>query len=197
MRLRSLLIDIAPIVAAGIVMAFYLATHSVQVAMLGDSITSQMAPRQSSFRAPFDGATNLGVSGNTTAMMLARVGSIPSSATHVVIQGGTNDLLNLFDPLPNYAAILNAIPSSKRVIVFGILPVDESAIRLDYLPYLNNALIHQENVAISALCHTYANCVVATGIMAKPMKGKTVDGIHPLAQTDNEIIGLLMPLLGL
>jgi lysophospholipase L1-like esterase len=175
--------------------------HHVEVALLGDSIVAQMAPRQAGFPAPFISAKNLGVSGETTAQILARVGSIPSTVTHVILAAGTNDLLGLGTDagiISGYTSILNAIPSTTTVIVFGILPVDESTMRSDWVPYLNNAKIHQQNVLISNLCRTYSNCVVATGIMAKNMNGKTVDGIHPAsADVNMEFIKLLMPLLGL
>jgi lysophospholipase L1-like esterase len=184
-------------------MAFYLSTHRVEVAMLGDSITAQMAPRQGGFPFPFNSAANLGVGGNTAAQIASRVGSISATATHVVIQAGTNDLVGLgtaVGVIPNYTSMLNAIPSTTTVIVIGILPVDEVAelaFNPTYPPFLNNALIKIQNIEISKLCRTYSNCVVATGIMDKIMTGKTVDGIHPTAAADLEIINALMPLLGL
>lgn len=178
-------------------MAFYLQTHTIRVAMLGDSISDQMKPRESGFPAPFNSAVILSGSGYTLDRILGFVSSIPPGTTHVILQGGTNDRLNLIPVLPGYVALLNAIPASMKVIVLGVLPVDESMVKPNFLDVMHNAQIKQDNIAISNLCHTYANCVVATGIMAKPMAGKTVDGIHPLAQTDIEIIGALMPLLGL
>ena len=185
-------------------MAFYLANHTINVTLIGDSITSQMAARQGTFPVPFVAATNLGVSGNTTAQVLARVASIPASTTHVVLQMGTNDLVGLGSDaliLTNYTAMLNAIPSTMVVIVLGILPVDDAALLAfygpTYPPYLNNTQIHLQNTLISKLCNTYSNCVPASGIMAKSMVGKTSDGIHPTAVADIEIIKALLPLLGL
>lgn len=189
--------------AVGLAVAFYLANHTVNVAIIGDSITSQMSPRQGTFPVPFVAATNLGVSGNTTAQVLARVASIPASTTHVVLQMGTNDLVGLGTDttiIPNYTSMLNAIPSTMRVIILGILPVDEAQLAISnptYPPYLSNAKIHYQNTAITTLCNTYSNCVVASGIMAKNMSGKTADGIHPTASADIEIITAIMPLLGL
>lgn len=186
-------------------MAFYLSTHTVKVAMIGDSIVSQMAPRQSGFPAPFAAATNLGVSGNSSSQVLARVSSIPSDTTHVVLQMGTNDLVAVASDaliLPNYAAMLTAIPSRMRVITWGILPTDDAQMLAvdgpSYVLYLNNPRIHLQNTMIATLCNSFSNCVVASGIMAKNMIGKTVDGIHPVsAAVDIELLTALMPLLGL
>lgn len=203
MRLRSRCINVLVLGSTVLGMAFYLANNRVAVTLMGDSISAQMAPRQGTFPAPFTTATNLGHSGDTVAQTAALVGSIPSTATHVVIQTGTNDLLGLGTAagvIPNYTSMLNAIPSTKTIIVLGILPVDEAQITISnptYLPFLNNTLIKIQNVEISKLCRTYSNCVVATGIMDKIMTGKTVDGIHPVASADVEIINALMPLLGL
>jgi hypothetical protein len=197
MRLRSLLISSIIALAAGTGMAFYLATHAVKIAMLGDSISDQMKPRQSGFPAPFNAATILSGSGYTLNQILGFVGSIPPATTHVILQGGTNDLLRYIPVIPGYKALLDAIPSTMRVIVIGVLPVDDPVVKLGFRDAENSVTIRGVNLQIVELCRSYHNCVVATGIMAMPMKGKTVDGIHPLAQTDNEIIGALMPLLGL
>ncbi len=128
---------------------------------------------------PFAGAANLGVSGNTVAQINARVGSIPSGATHVVIEGGTNDLLGLGTDagiIPGYTAMLNAIPSSKKVIVAGIPQVDESLLSANYLQYLNNTKIAAVNAQLVTLCASYPNCSPAVGLMNLNMSGKTVDG---------------------
>jgi lysophospholipase L1-like esterase len=204
--MRSLQKLVSVIVAAltiGPGVAFYLTNNRVEVAMLGDSITAQMAPRKNTFPAPFNTATILGVSGNTVTEVAASVGSIPSTATHVVIQGGTNDLVGLGTSagiIPGYTSMLNAIPSTKKVIVYGIPPVDEDAMGIahpGWTAYLNNALIKEQNLAISEICRTHENCVIATGIMARKMTGKTTDGIHLTAASELGIIKALLPLLGL
>lgn len=153
----------------------------VSLAMLGDSIIAQIAPHQAGMQVPFAGASNLGVSGNTVAQINARVSSIPAGATHIILEGGTNDLLGLGTDagiIPGYTAMLNAIPSGKKVIIAGIPQVDESLMSANYLLYLNNAKIAAVNAQLVTLCTSYPNCVPATDLMNLSMVGKTTDGIH-------------------
>lgn len=188
-------------------MSFYLKNNYVEVGMLGDSIIAQMGPRQADFAAPFAAASNLGISGAILSTIAGNVSSLTSTSTHVILEGGTNDLLNIFnsDVVSQYTAILNAIPSTKRVIVMGVLPVDEAALNISHPPpsdgsaswrdWLNNKIIHDKNVELIALCKTYANCVAATGVMSLNVSGQTLDGIHPLEPLDLKIIKLLTTLL--
>lgn len=175
--------------------------QNVHLCMMGDSIISQMGPRQSTFRYPFSSASNLGVSGASMSAIASQVASIPAGATHVLLEGGTNDLVGLGTDagiIPNYTSIMNAIPVSKKVIVIGIPQVDEAQLNITHpgwISYLNNSLIHQQNVKISQLCRLHANCIVATGVMAKIATGLTVDGIHPTANGDLSMINLLLPLM--
>jgi lysophospholipase L1-like esterase len=181
-----------------ILMSFYIETHFCKVAMFGTSITQFMEPNKATFPVPFNTATNHGVSGNTMAQIYARIGDLPSDSTHVILEGGTNDIVGLASDagiLPNYTAILNAIPGTMKVIVMGIPQVDESTMRTDYVSYLTNAEIKRMNVLISDLCRTYSNCIPATGVMANPMVGKTYDGIHPTTEGQMEIIRRLRPYL--
>ena len=60
--------------------------------LLGDSIIDQMRPVQRTLPAPFSRATNLGVSGEVVAQIADQVRSIPTNATHVLVEGGVNDL---------------------------------------------------------------------------------------------------------
>lgn len=178
--------------------AFASALLYVSLAMLGDSIIAQMAPHQAGMQIPFAGASNLGVSGNTVAQINARVGSIPAGATHVIIEGGTNDLLGLGTDagiVPGYSAMLNAIPSTKKVIVAGIPQVDESLLSANYLQYLNNTKIAAVNAQLVTLCASYPNCTPASALMNLSMSGKTVDGIHLNAAGYSAYIANLVPLL--
>jgi lysophospholipase L1-like esterase len=153
----------------------------VSLAMLGDSIVARMAPHQAGMSSPFSSAANLGVDGLTVAQIAARIRSVPSRATHVMIEGGTNDLLWLRTDIgivPGYKSMLDAIPSSKQVIVAGIPQVDEAVINPGFLPYLNNKQIARINARLVTLCASYSNCVAATDLMALEMRGKTTDGIH-------------------
>jgi len=161
--------------------AFTTAVLTISLAMLGDSIVARMAPHQSGMKMPFSSATNLGVDGLTVAQIAARLRLVPSGATHVVIEGGTNDLLWLRTDagiVPGYRSMLNAIPSSKRVIVAGIPQIDPALINPNFLSNLNNAKIAQVNAQLVTLCASYSNCVPATELMALDVRGKTTDGIH-------------------
>lgn len=150
------------------------------LAFLGDSILQQMTPVQPSLPDPFARATNLAISGYVVAQIGARVPSIPSTATEVLIEGGVNNLLlgTASDIVPGYTAMLRSIPSDKQVILGGILPVDEAALRSDWPPLVNNTKIGAINAQLVALCASFANCVSAKAVMAMDMTGKTVDGIH-------------------
>ena len=101
-------------------------------------------------------------------------------AKQVLIEGGVNNLLlgTAPDIVPGYAAMLRAIPSDKKVILGGILPVDEAALRADWPPLVNNAKIANINAQLVALCASFSNCTSAKSVMAMDMTGKTVDGIH-------------------
>ena len=118
---------------------------SSPLVLLGDSIIQQMAPVQSTLPAPFARATNLGVSGEVVAEIAAQVRSIPTMATRVLVEGGVNDLAgggSASDVIKGYASILHSIPSDKRIIVVGILPVDEALIPPGMRTLLNLSLIH-------------------------------------------------------
>lgn len=171
--------------------------------MIGDSIIANMAAVESSMPAPFNTQQNLGVSGNTTAQILARIGTISASSTHVVVEGGTNDLVGLGDAsniIPNYTSILSGISSSIKVILMGIPQVDEAQLNIShpgYIDYLNNAVITAMNLQLIKLCQSYTNCVPATGLMARTRVGLTSDGIHPISSESIEITRRLLPYLGL
>lgn len=171
----------------------------LSLAMLGDSIVANMAPYQPGMPIPLNGAANLGVSGNTVAQIAARVGSVPAGVTHVLLEGGTNDLVGLGTDagiIPGYTSILNAIASTKKVIVVGIPQVDEVALEAahpGWTVYLNNSKIAAVNAQIATLCASYSNCTVATAVMGLSMVGKTIDGIHPNAAGFAAITQALAP----
>ena len=177
----------------------YASLSSSPLVLLGDSIIQQMAPVQSTLPVPFSRATNLGVSGEVVAQIAAQVRSIPTTATHVLVEGGVNDLArggSASDVIKGYAAILHSIPSDKRVIVVGILPIDEALIPPGVRTLLNNSRIAAINAQIASLCASLPNCTPARGLMSTDMSGKTVDGIHLKAATYREWPGLLATTLG-
>jgi lysophospholipase L1-like esterase len=166
--------------------------------LLGDSILQQMATVQRSLPASFSGAMNLGVAGYVVAQIGSRVSAIPSTATHVVIEGGVNNLLqgSAADIVPGYAAMLQSIPSNMRVIVVGIMPVDEAALRPGWLLRLvDNTKIAALNAQIASVCVSFPNCVPASSVMSMNMTRRTVDGIHLKATTYQEWAALLTPSL--
>jgi lysophospholipase L1-like esterase len=170
-----------PIVAASAIGA---PSPPSTLAFLGDSILQQMTPVQGSLPEPFSGATNLATSGYVVAQIRMKVPSIPGTATQVLIEGGVNDLFlgTASAIVPGYAAMLRSIPTDKQVVLAGILPVDEAALRSDLSALIDNARIAAINAQLVALCRAFANCVPASSAMSMNMTGKTVDGIH-LKQT--------------
>ena len=85
----------------------------LSLAMVGDSMVAlEMLHQQPGMQI-----TNLGVSGNTVAQIAARMASVPSGATHVLIEGGTNDLVGLGTDagvIPGYTEMLNGSPIHQK-----------------------------------------------------------------------------------
>jgi lysophospholipase L1-like esterase len=157
--------------------------------LLGDSIIDQMRPVQWTLPAPFSRATNLGVSGEVVAQIADQVRSIPTKATHVLVEGGVNDLAkgaSESDVISGYAAIMHSIPSDKRIIVVGILPVEESLIPPGLRRLLNNSKIAEINARLVSSCTSLPNCTPARTLMSMDMSGRTKDGIHLTASAYGE-----------
>jgi lysophospholipase L1-like esterase len=192
---RTIILLVALVLAVGLIR--YARPPPSALTLLGDSILHQMAPIQSSLPPPLSGATNLGVNGSVVAQIAGRISLIPSTATHVLIEGGVNDLISgsASDIVPGYAAILQSIPRSKHVIVAGVLPVDEAALSAAYRQLVDNAKIAAINTQIVTLCASFPNCVPARSLMSMNMSGKTLDGIHLKDATYREWPALLSPML--
>lgn len=167
-------------------------------AIIGDSIIWNM--RQfgvhSSLPAPFPSMQNLGVDGDRTDQILARLGSIASNVTDVILEGGTNDFFQGADSaiIPNYTSILNSLTPTRRVFIVGIPPVDEPAMDQSRLPFLNNSKITAKNAQIATLCAGYTNCFMTT-VRSMSMTGKASDGVHPVAATYSEIAARILDAL--
>jgi lysophospholipase L1-like esterase len=162
---------------------------SSTLVLLGDSIIDQMRPLQWKMPPPFSRATNLGVSGEVVAQIADQVRSIPSSATHVMIEGGVNDLIrggSDSDVIAGYAAIFRSISRDKRIIVMGILPVEERLIGPDLLKLVNNFRIAGINAQLASSCSSIPNCTPALSLMSMDMSGETRDGIHLTAKAYRE-----------
>jgi lysophospholipase L1-like esterase len=127
------------------------------IVIIGDSImhnipdTDRIAP----------GTVNYGIVGDTTAGILHRMVLYKSiQLAHVVVlEGGVNDLpfgeTYDADISRNYRAALSSVPVDVRVILLGILPVDESTPKAR--PGWNRrAVIINER--IRQVCATFLNC---------------------------------------
>lgn len=168
------------------------------LSIIGDSIISNMIALnvQSSLPYPFPYAQNLGVSGDKITQIQARLSSIASNVTHVILEGGTNDMLQSVDSniIPGYTAILNSLTPTKRVILMLIPPIDEATWDPSRLQFLNNTKIASMNAQLTTLCANYTNCFM-TDIKSMNMSGKTMDGLHPSASTYQEIANIILKVL--
>jgi hypothetical protein len=159
---------------------------AIRLTMLGDSIFAMMAPQQPSLPPPVNSAVNLGVGGQDTTSIKKQVASIPATTTHVLLEGGINNyfLGTSASILTDYAAMLDAIPASMRVVVLGITQVDESAYSDEHQVWktlFSNPQIADTDSRINALCASHSNCVVAAEAQNLSMVGRTIDGLHPNA----------------
>lgn len=164
--------------------------------IIGDSIIMEMATAQSMLPLPFPTAQNLGVDGDKTTQIQARLSSISSKTTHVVLEGGTNDFFQAVDGniIPAYTAILNSLTGSRKVLLLGIPPVDEAAMDQSRLPFLNNSKITAKNAQLATLCASYANCFMLS-VRYMDMTGKAPDGVHPYQWAYQEIAARILEAL--
>jgi hypothetical protein len=170
------------VIAVGVIARNFVATRPREIAIFGDSIIEQMAPLQQQLELPLGSAKLLGWSGNTIEQLSGRVGSIPSTAQEIMVEGGVNDIINFGTAdsiVSGYRTILNAIAPNKHVVLIGILPIDEGALRWpEWLPRLNNRVIAEVNANLTVLCHQFPNCAAAKESMTMDVTSKTRDGIH-------------------
>lgn len=151
------------------------------VALLGDSIFHQLGGSIGSMQAPFNTAQNLGVSGTTTTQIRSQVASIGAGVNRVVVEGGINNFAynTVSQIIPDYQAIIESIPTSKQVVIVGIVPNDEAQLHISRPgDTQTNAAIAAINAQLVTLCNSYPNCTPAVGVMNKNMTGLTTDGIH-------------------
>lgn len=156
-------------------------SSTFSVSMLGDSMIAQMVGVQGSMPAPFASAQLLGVSGTTTTQIRSQVANISSGSNRVVVEGGINNFAfgTVNQIVTDYQAIIESIPSSKQVIVIGIIPNDEAQLRISRPnDTQTNAQIAAINAQLVTLCNSYPNCTPALGVMSMTMTGLTIDGLH-------------------
>jgi lysophospholipase L1-like esterase len=163
---------------AAMLLASQRAIAGSPVVFLGDSIIAGM-----DVSAVTPGAVNMGVGGDTTAAILARVGKVPADATAIVLEGGINDLANGWHDqvLANYPKILARLPSAARVYLVGVLPVDETRLSPERRALFDNRKIAEVNADLAALCRTHANCIVIPPLPTLGPNDTIGDGLHPNA----------------
>ena len=154
--------------------------------MIGDSIIANMVATQPSLPEPFKSALNLGVHGDTSSQIRARIGTIPKGTKRVLIDGGGNNVAYPGVIAADYAAMLAAIPLTTRVIVLGIARVEDPSF---------NAQTVVINTQINLVAATRPNTVVASAAQNVSMVGLTIDGVHPTPAGYVVLINTLMPIL--
>jgi lysophospholipase L1-like esterase len=150
-----------------------------QVVFLGDSIIARM-----DVSAVAPSAVNMGVGGDTTAAILARVGEVPVDATAIVLEGGINDLDHGWSEdrvLANYQKILERLLGATRIYLVGVLPLDETHLSQERRELFDNRKIAEVNTDLATLCRRYPNCVVIPPLPALGPSDTRGDGIHPNA----------------
>jgi lysophospholipase L1-like esterase len=163
---------------AAILLAAQPAIAGSQVVFLGDSIIAGM-----DVSAVAPNAVNMGVSGNRTAAILARVDKVPADATAIVLEGGINDLRKGWwynQVAANYQKILARLPRGARIYLVGVLPLDETHLNLRWW-FVDNRKIADVNADLAALCRRYPNCVVIPPLPALGPNDTVGDGVHPNA----------------
>ncbi|MBO1078101.1 SGNH/GDSL hydrolase family protein [Roseomonas haemaphysalidis] len=143
-------------------------------------------------RLDFRAANNYGVSGNTTAQMLARVGDVVAAGLPVIrFLGGTNDAnaaVPLDTTLDNYRAIfaqLRAAPATQLIIVMAVMPRSFWQDTSQATP--GAAKILQYNSFLADYCATHSKMLFVDTYAAwnngsgAPKAGFTDEGLHQTA----------------
>lgn len=126
------------------------------IVFLGDSITANLHPE-----LHIRGAVNYGVPGDTTPGVLYRMRRLAAvrTADVIVIQGGINDLgFGVeFDrgTVENFRTMIAEVPAKVRLIVIGLIPVDERANR-ELAGY--NARRRAINLSLASSCLNRPRC---------------------------------------
>jgi lysophospholipase L1-like esterase len=177
---------------------------SIRVAIVGDSIVGQMMDMAAEMPGPLRSAVYISVGGNaTTAQIAGRIRTIPPGTTHVIIEGGINDLASsdrksldegsALDLIAaNYDRMLQRLPPDMPVHIFGILPIEPAKLKAELRDKLSQGLIDDTNFEISMTFDKYANCTMAEDVQAMDMTGLTIDGIHPNAAGFRALARVLM-----
>jgi lysophospholipase L1-like esterase len=126
----------------------------------------------------------MGVNGNRTAAILARIDKVPADAAAVVLEGGINDLRKgrgwYGEVVANYQQILARLPRGARIYLVGVLPLDETHLSLRWW-FVDNRKIAEVNAELAALCRRHPNCVVIPPLPALGPRDTIGDGVYPNA----------------
>jgi lysophospholipase L1-like esterase len=167
-----------PALIAAMLLASQRAFAGGPVVFLGDSIIAGM-----DVSAVAPNAVNMGVNGNRTAAILARVDKVPADATAIVLEGGINDLRKGWwynQVVANYQKILERLPRGARIYLVGVLPLDETHLSMRWW-YVDNQKIADVNADLATLCRKYPNCVVIPPLPTLGPNDTVGDGVHPNA----------------
>lgn len=169
------------------------------VAVVGDSIIAQNAD----WTRLSPHSINMGVSGETTAMILERINKIPPHSSAVFLEGGVNELILSMptSAIPiNYSRMLSEIAINAapdvRVYLIGILPVNERALRDDWRALVSNTQISSINSAIGEVCSHHLICHRIVLPYEELPLSDTDDGIHLNAHGYETLIATLRDALG-
>lgn len=149
-------------------------------AMLGDSVISLMAPFQPGLPTPFNTAVNLGVGGQTSTQIAARVGTIPAGTALLLLEGGINNLGDPDQIVADYTMMLNGISPNVTIFFLGIIQLDEQQLAIT-IPNsnLSNVKVNEVVARINAVCLTHPNCQPQIAAQKGSMTDLTQDGLHP------------------
>ncbi len=146
--------------------------HGAQVAMIGDSITSQGGDWSMRLGVP---VANLGISGARSGEMLRQAESLPPTIGTALVMGGINDLLGDVPPatiVANLRAVLAKL-GARRIFLQSVLVTDDAA---------TNRRVAALNTALAGLCESGQcrfidlNPVIAPSGILDPTL--TSDGLH-------------------
>lgn len=170
-----------------------------RIAGLGDSITDNntaatvyysighiaQAQAYSGWNFDFTDALNFGVSGNTSAQILARVGDVVAAAAdRCILLAGTNDLPVETPAATVIANIADTVAALRAAnIIVDLIPILPRSLNMTSTRY---QLRKDINVGILAMAASGVNIVRAdlaildTGSSDEaPLSGTTSDGLHP------------------
>ena len=170
---------------------FFVDLPGKPIAIVGDSVVSQMLPLQYRLPFPLSDAENNGISGATSLTILNILPQIIERRRKIIIiEGGVNDFRNnlIAETAANYDKIIRLIQPETIILVVGILPLETDVLIGEYRQVMSNEKIRAVNAEIALRCEKYANCRYLNHLESLPMRGMTTDGLH-LNESGYQLIG--------